>query len=93
MRPFNAAIASLAAAERVPLWNLHRALTAPGMVNQGVSDDGVHPSIYGNCRPPIGCASADFSPAGLRHGYNQRNLTALQVLTAVKRSVLDRVRA
>jgi hypothetical protein len=79
---FNETIAGLARAERVPLWNYWRALTAPAMVDQGVSDDGVHPSVF---RDDNG---ADFSAAGLRYGYNQRNLTALQVLAAVRRAVL-----
>jgi hypothetical protein len=85
---FNRAIAEVAAAERVPLWNFWRAVTRRGMVRQGISDDGIHPSVYGGCEPPLGCASADLTSAGLRYGYNQRNLTALEVLAALRRTVL-----
>jgi hypothetical protein len=80
---FNDTIAGLARSQRVPLWNYWRALSAPSLIDQGVSDDGVHPSVF------RGEAGADFSAAGLRYGYNQRNLTALQVLAAVRRAVLD----
>lgn len=87
---YNAVVVAVASEQRVPLWNYHRALTAtPGMVNQGLSEDGVHPSVYGGCRAPLGCASANFTAEGLRYGYNQRNLTALQVLAHVKAVVLD----
>jgi hypothetical protein len=80
---FNDTIAGLARSEQVPLWNYWRALTGPAMVDQGVSGDGIHPSVY---REDSG---ADFTASGLRYGYNQRNLTALQVLAAIRRAVLN----
>jgi hypothetical protein len=79
---FNDTIAGLARDQRVPLWNYWRAMTAPGMVDQGISGDGVHPSAF------RGDAAADFSAAGLRYGYNQRNLTGLQVLAVLRRRLL-----
>jgi hypothetical protein len=57
-------------------------MTASGMLDQGISDDGVHPSVL------RGDAAADFTAAGLRYGYNQRNLTALQILSVIRRRVL-----
>jgi GDSL-like Lipase/Acylhydrolase family len=78
---FNAAIAGLAAAERVPLWNYHRALTAPGLLAEGISPDGIHPSVYS------GDQAAVLDGPGLRYGYNVRNLTALEVLAALRRAV------
>jgi hypothetical protein len=78
---FNAAITGLAAAERVPLWNYRRALAAPGVLADGVSEDGIHPSIYAGDR------AAMLTGPGLRYGYNVRNLTALEVLAALRHAV------
>jgi len=79
---FNTAIAAVARAERVPLWNLHTALSASGTINDGISDDGIHPTVFG------GGEAATFSAAALRYGYNRRNLTALQMLAELRRTVL-----
>jgi hypothetical protein len=80
---YNAAIIAVAQANDIPLWNYWLALQAPSMINHGISDDGIHPSIYMN---ELG---ADFTTTGLRYGYNQRNLTAVQVLAVIKRIVID----
>jgi hypothetical protein len=82
---FNAAIAEVAAAQQVPLWNYWLALQVPGLPNHGMSVDGIHPSVYG-CPA---CDPTNLTPAGLRYGYNRRNLTALQVLAKLKRVVID----
>ena len=60
-------------------------MAAPGMLNQGMSDDGVHPSVY-NCPP---CDGVNFSDKALRYGYNVRSLGALLVLDKLKRVVID----
>jgi hypothetical protein len=78
---FNAAIAALAATERVPLWNYARALAAPETLHSGLSDDGIHPSAFS------GDQAAVLTGPALGYGYNVRNLTALQVLAALRSAV------
>ena len=68
---------------RVLLLNYWRALQGADMLNQGLDADGIHPSTYS------GSKAADFTAAGLRHGYNQRNLTWVQTLEKAKRIVVD----
>ena len=83
----NRQIIAVAAARQIPLWNFWLALQAPTMVNQGLKTDNVHPNTFGwDFNMP---GSVDFSTEGLRYGYNQRNLTALQVLTKLKTIVID----
>lgn len=79
---FNAEIAALAENRALPLWNYWRQMVEPGVLNQGLGDDGVHPSAL--CPP---CTGIDFRPAGLRQGYALRNLGALRVLDRLRRSV------
>jgi len=75
---FNTIIRSLAREYDVPLWDYWASLQS--LPNQGMSNDGVHPSwlLY----------STDFTPENLRYGMTTRNLTALQALDAVWRTVL-----
>ncbi len=80
---FNAEIAALAENRALPLWNFWRQLTEPGVPNAGLSQDGVHPSVL--CPP---CTAVDFRPAGLRYGYDLRNLGALLVLDRLRRRLL-----
>ena len=80
---YNAAIIAVAQAQQVPLWNYWRTFQGSMMVNGGLDADGVHPNIY------LGDQGANFTTTGLRYGYNQRNLTAVQVLEAIKRIVID----
>jgi hypothetical protein len=84
---FNGVIADIARAYQVPLWNFWLALQGPEMVNRGMSGDGIHPNLYGNCAPA--CDSGNFTREGLRYGFNQRNFTALQVLDKIVRVVMD----
>ncbi|GAB4508695.1 MAG: hypothetical protein OHK0046_01890 [Anaerolineae bacterium] len=80
--PFNEVIVSVASEFQMPLWDYASAMrTAPG---NGLSDDGVHPSAP----PGDPATAADFSQ--LQYGYTLRNLTALQVLDALRQSVLTR---
>ncbi|HEU4463389.1 MAG TPA: SGNH/GDSL hydrolase family protein [Solirubrobacterales bacterium] len=77
---FNAEIAALAENRALPLWNFWRQLTGPGVPSSGLSRDGVHPSAL--CPP---CTAVDFRPAGLRYGYDRRNLGSLLVLDRLRR--------
>jgi hypothetical protein len=79
---FNAEIAGLAENRVLPLWNYWRQMTEPGVPLEGLSRDGVHPSVL--CPP---CTAIDFRPMGLRQGYAQRNLGALRVLDLLRRYV------
>jgi hypothetical protein len=79
---FNAEIAALAENRALPLWNFWRQLTEPGVPREGLSGDGVHPSVL--CPP---CTAIDFRPAGLRQGYALRNLGALRVLDLLRRRI------
>jgi len=83
----NRQIIAVAQARQVPLWNYWLALQAPTMENQGIKADLKHPNTYGWDFNMVG--SVDFSPEGLRYGYNQRNLTALQILAKLKTIVID----
>jgi hypothetical protein len=77
---FNTVIREVAAALRVPLQDYALAL-AP-LPRHGVSDDGVHPSVY---RSPAGRnESAYFTAVALGFGYNVRNLLALATLAHVR---------
>lgn len=73
---FNRIVVTIAASERIPVWNYWRSLQAPGVVHSGISGDGVHPNIAGE--------SLDFTRRGLRYGYNRRNLGALRVLDRIR---------
>lgn len=83
----NRQIIEVAEDRQIPLWNYWRALQDPTMVNQGLKTDNVHPNTFGwDFNLP---GSVDFSAEGLRYGYNQRNLTALQLLAKLKAIVID----
>jgi len=79
---FNEEIAGLAENRSLPLWNFWRQLAVPGVPDEGLSLDGVHPSVF--CPP---CTAIDFRPAGLRQGYALRNLGALRMLDRLRREV------
>lgn len=79
---FNREIALLAANRRIPLWNYWRQMAAPRVPSDGLSNDGVHPSLA--CPD---CSAIDFTQAGLRFGYGLRNLGALLALERVRHRV------
>lgn len=79
---FNAEIAALAENRGLPLWNYWRQMVGPGVPDQGLGEDGVHPSAL--CPP---CTAIDFRRAGLRQGYARRNLGALRVLDRLRRRI------
>jgi hypothetical protein len=75
---YNQVIADLAISNNIPLWNYHRAMTELGAINNfGISNDGIHPSIY------HGSSAGIFLDEALKFGYNVRNLNAIQVLGAL----------
>ncbi len=80
---YNDVVLNVASSMQVPLWDYWVAMTGSSMVNQGIGSDGIHPNIYGG---EYGC---EFTDAALRYGFNQRNLTAVQVLAHVKAVVID----
>ncbi len=81
IEPYNLAIIAVAQAHSDPLWNFWLAMS--GLKESGLaSNDHVHPSI------PDDHNTAIFDPEHLGYGANVRNLTALQVLDALRRSVL-----
>ncbi|HYN87208.1 MAG TPA: GDSL-type esterase/lipase family protein [Ardenticatenaceae bacterium] len=84
----NQVVVEVARAQRIPLWNYWRALQGPEMVNQGIGLDGIHPNQYPGCGS-LYCQPVNFTIRGLRFGYNQRNLTALQVLDKLRRIVIE----
>jgi hypothetical protein len=74
-RAFNGIIRRVASSLHIPLLDYHAALAS--LPNAGLSDDNIHPSAYvenGDTRAGV------FTPAGLRNGYNVRNLTLLLML-------------
>lgn len=74
-REINAVIRRLSAELHLPLLDYHAALTS--LPNAGLCEDNIHPSAYvegGDTRAAV------FTAAGLRHGYNVRNLTLLLML-------------
>jgi len=78
---FNAIIIDVAKKNNILLWNYWLALQSPRMIHFGISNDNVHPNVYKETQ------SADFSREGLRYGYNQRNLQALQILDSIRRII------
>ncbi len=79
---YNAAIAELTADYRLPLWDY--AYVMASLPNFGLARDNLHPSSPPSYRPQ---EAAIFTPEYLQYGYNVRNLTALQLLDAVWRTV------
>ncbi|MCL6509394.1 MAG: SH3 domain-containing protein [Anaerolineae bacterium] len=77
----NGKIAQLAREYQVPLLNLRQVVQR--LPNGGTTGDGFHYNYPGDNR------SAWFTPDYLQYGYNQRNLTALQVLDVLRRKVIQ----
>jgi LysM repeat protein len=75
---FNTIIKALAREYDIPLWDYWAALQP--LPSYGLTLDGVHPTYSSY--------STDFAPENLKYGMTTRNLTALQALDAVWRTVL-----
>jgi hypothetical protein len=81
---YNAVIRGIAQARQLPLVDYHRKLVQlPG---QGVGADGIHPTTYVGA---LGRNACDFTDAGLRYGYNLRNLLMLHALQRVSTALTD----
>jgi hypothetical protein len=76
----NQVVRELAAERRLPLWDYAAALAA--LPNQGLAWDNLHPSA-----PEETDDVAVFNADTLQYGYVVRNLTALQILDRVWRTV------
>jgi hypothetical protein len=75
----NQRIRAVAAARRIPLMDYWAALQP--LPARGMDGDGIHPNVYRN----NGDAQAgDFTTAGVRFGYNIRNLVAILALDRVR---------
>ena len=77
----NAIIARLSREYDVPLLDLHQAIVP--LPNTGFNPDGFHFNA-----PPDG-KSCNFLGDWMRYGYTIRNLTALQMLDAIRRQVIS----
>ncbi len=77
----NGIIARLSREYDVPLLDLHQAIS--GLPNTGFNPDGFHYNT-----PPDG-KSAYFLGDWMRYGYTIRNLTALQMLDAIRRQIIN----
>lgn len=77
--PINAAIRALAASRHLPLIDYWQAMQP--LPRHGVSDDGIHPSVFVNRGDP---EAGTFTDAGLMYGYNMRNLTAILMLDRLR---------
>ena len=78
---YNATIRGLAQRWQVPFVDLYTATNH--LENQGMSGDGLHLEAYSG-------GACDLTAEGLAHGYNVRNLIALQTLDRLNRTlVLD----
>ncbi len=77
----NGVIIDLAQEYDIPLWDYWAALQ--GLPEEGLGSDGIHPSLaaYGH--------NADFTSPYLQSGMPVRNLTALQALDAVWRTIIQ----
>jgi hypothetical protein len=78
---FNAVVIDIARQYEVPLWNYWLALQ--DLPDYGLSADHIHPNS-----PPDG-QSTTFDADHLQYGMTVRNLTALQMLDALRRDVLN----
>jgi hypothetical protein len=84
----NRIIWEVARATRTPLINLWRALSSPGMVNQGLAPDGLHLGVFGGEESfRVLANSAVLTPEALRYGANRRQLVWLQTLARLDRVV------
>jgi hypothetical protein len=79
VQSYNAVSRGLAQARSIPFVDLR--LATEGLPNHGISGDGLH--LEGFTDGP--CL---LSPEGLTHGYNMRNLIALEGLDRARRSLL-----
>lgn len=81
---YNQAVQEVGATYQIPVVNYWQALQNIGAADHyGMDGDGVHPEAYQGGNASI------FTAAGLKSGYNVRNLTFLQIMEKMKRIVTD----
>ncbi len=80
---FNAAIRDIAATRHLPLMEFWGALQP--LPRRGVDPDGIHPSAYVSSSGGTACGV--LTDAGLRFGYNMRNLVALALLERLRNTL------
>lgn len=78
----NAIVWGIGQREQVPVVDYHEALLS--LPKQGLGGDGIHPSRLAHGKACV------FDEAGLRHGYNVRNLLSLEALDRVWRVTRER---
>jgi hypothetical protein len=83
---YNQVITEVARAYAVPLWDFGSTLY--GLPNLGL-EDGIHPSTPAGNQAADYASTVDFSAHNLQYGFTQRNLSALQVLDAIWRNVMN----
>ncbi len=89
----NAGIWKLSRMYRLPMVNLWRALQGPAVINRGLSEDGLHLSVFGagtkmidvDPGPTTLADSVNFSRNALRYGANRHNLIWLKTLARLDR--------
>ena len=81
---YNGVARGVAQAFQIPLIDLR--LAVDGLRKHGLGPDRLHPSTW---RPKGKARACDFRTAGLRYGYNRRNLLTLAALDAVRRVVVE----
>lgn len=75
----NQRIRAIASARHIPLMDFWAALQP--LPSKGMDGDGIHPNVYRNNGDP---QAGNFSTAGLRFGYNTRNLVTVLALDRVR---------
>ncbi len=90
---YNRAIFDLARTRKLLLINFWRALQGQRLIDRGMWHDGIHPNAKDDgflssigCIPL--CNPLDFTPQGLRYGFNQRNLITLRTLDRLRTRVI-----
>jgi hypothetical protein len=79
---YNAVIRGIAQARQIPLVDYHREMI--GLPGAGLAKDGIHPTTF---HGDLGRNACDLGARGLEHGYNLRNLLALEALDRAKRAL------
>lgn len=81
---YNQVVQEVGATYQIPVVNYWQALQNIGAAdNYGMDGDGVHPEAYQGGNASI------LTAAGLKSGYNVRNLTLLQMMEKMKRIITD----
>jgi len=81
---YNAVVRGVAQWRRLPMIDYHRELSR--LPDHGLASDRLHPNVHFVDGDPRGC---DFTPLGLTHGYNIRNLITLEALDRSRRVLLE----